>query len=323
MDAPSISVITPVYNGMPFIRECIESILQQDCENWEMIISDNNSNDGTTEYLKTITDPRIKIFYQIENLGIFGNLNFAFNQATSEFSQILCADDYLFNKKSLIKIIEYWKKAEMEIGFCRFNSSDKIQNTFLPKVIKSENADLIFFIFWNIPGNLSNVSLRTNIVRDIGWFSIDLPYAGDFDFWVRSARKFSMGFEQDNICYIRRHPGVASNYLNKKGELLGQNAYILNTLFKNIIAQNPNSFFLLKLHGTLCFDSIQLSHALLKFIKGNKDFLKVLNHIHPNFDFYFKNPLVRYIIFILSLGGRIGRTITAKYLLQLKKIITF
>ncbi|WP_432713823.1 glycosyltransferase family 2 protein [Pedobacter sp.] len=67
---PSISIITPVWNGLPFIKECIDSVLSQDHACWEMLISDNCSTDGTRAYLDTLKDPRIKIFKQESNLGI-------------------------------------------------------------------------------------------------------------------------------------------------------------------------------------------------------------------------------------------------------------
>jgi glycosyltransferase involved in cell wall biosynthesis len=315
-----ISIITPVYNGLPYIKECIESVLSQDYEDWEMIITDNCSTDGTVDYLKTIRDSRIKIFYQEENLGIFGNLNFAFTQATATISQILCADDYFYKKDSLGLVVAYWGKAEPGVGFCRFNLGDPFQIKVFPPVVKHTDSEMLFFIFGNIPGNLSNISLRTHIVKNIGWFNPKLPYAGDFDFWVRAAREFDMGIEKKSISYVRRHPGVASNYLNSKGELLNQKVIIINKLFKNISTVHPNSALLLKLHGTLCFDSIERSNAYVSYYKGNRFYLNELNLVQANAMFCFKNKVIRQLIFIISMGGRLGRSLTALRLLRLIKI---
>ena len=52
-----ISIITPVWNGLNYLEECIQSVLTQEFDHWEMIISDNGSTDGTREYLDTIKDP--------------------------------------------------------------------------------------------------------------------------------------------------------------------------------------------------------------------------------------------------------------------------
>ncbi|WP_083596579.1 glycosyltransferase family 2 protein [Cnuella takakiae] len=56
---PTISIITIVYNGMPYLEDCIESILKQEISTWELLISDDGSTDGSRAYLRSINDPRI------------------------------------------------------------------------------------------------------------------------------------------------------------------------------------------------------------------------------------------------------------------------
>jgi len=61
---PRISVLMPVYNGMPYIPEAVESVLAQDEQDWELLISDDGSTDGTRDYLDTVRDSRIKVIHQ-------------------------------------------------------------------------------------------------------------------------------------------------------------------------------------------------------------------------------------------------------------------
>ena len=60
---PLVSVVTPVYNGAAFVSECIESVLAQTYENWEYVIVDNCSTDGTAEIAAgyASSDPRIRL----------------------------------------------------------------------------------------------------------------------------------------------------------------------------------------------------------------------------------------------------------------------
>ena len=223
IESPKISVITPVYNGLPYIKECVKSVLEQDVQQWEMLISDNCSTDETREYLDTIEDDRITIFKQRKNLGIFGNLNFLFEQAKAPVSQILCADDYFTENSSLKYLVDYWQKQDDQLGFVRFNSRFRLEaEKNIPATIKAGQADLWFYLFGNMPGNLSNVSLRTHIVEEAGMFNQAFPYAGDFEFWVRAAQQFDFKLEDKKIVYVRRHPKTASNLLNKNGELVKQ-----------------------------------------------------------------------------------------------------
>ncbi|RYX87649.1 glycosyltransferase [bacterium] len=223
------------------IKECIESVLIQDCQEWELLISDDGSTDGSREYLDTLMDSRITLFKQDKNLGIFGNLNFLFKHAKASVSQILCQDDYFINTNSLNKIVRYWDTVSSEVGFVRFNHTESsqchtinLQTKITPSLLTPNNSDIWFFVFGNIPGNLSNVSLRTHIITDVGGFNESLPFAGDFEFWVRAARKFLMGVEKDLVIYVRRHNNAASNYLSLKGELYPQHIFIYKSLIDNL-----------------------------------------------------------------------------------------
>ena len=99
----------PVYNNMPYLKQAIKSVIKQNFKNWEMIISDDQSTDGSIEFLKKIKHKKIQIFFQKKNLGIYGNLKFLNSKAKTSIIKILCADDKLtFN--SLENIYSFMKK---------------------------------------------------------------------------------------------------------------------------------------------------------------------------------------------------------------------
>jgi glycosyltransferase involved in cell wall biosynthesis len=236
---PSISIVTPVWNGLPYIKECIDSVLKQDFQNWELLVSDNGSSDGTIAYLDTLKDSRIQVFKQQKNLGILGNVNFLFSKASAPVTQILCADDYFIDVNSITEIMKYWSSASPEIGFVTFNHSWESKKMILnmdalvtPELISKGCADLWYFIFGNIPGNLSNVSIRTYLVSALGNFSENIPSAGDFEFWSRAARSVSMGVQKKNVTYVRRQDKVASNYLALKGEVYAEHILIYERLIQ-------------------------------------------------------------------------------------------
>lgn len=238
---PTLSILTPVWNGLPYLMECVDSVLKQDFQDWELLISDNGSTDGTLLYLDSLKDPRIKVFKQQTNLGIMGNVNFLFDRAIGPVTQILCADDYLISLNSLTCIVDYWDNASPTLGYARFGhhgSSDRkiinLQTQIIPKIIKAGQADLFFFIFWNFPGNLSDVSVRTHLIAKEGYFNEKYPFAGDCDMWSRLGRKYDVGVEKEPHIYVRRHAGVASNYQGLKGELYVQQVPIYEAMIKNL-----------------------------------------------------------------------------------------
>jgi glycosyltransferase involved in cell wall biosynthesis len=97
---PLVSVITPVYNGEPYLRECIESVLAQTYGNWEYIILNNCSEDGTLKIAKEYEsmDSRIRVHSNSSVLPIIANHNRAFNLISpdSKYCKIVSADDWLF-----------------------------------------------------------------------------------------------------------------------------------------------------------------------------------------------------------------------------------
>ena len=327
---PEISIILPAYNGMPYIKECVESVLNQGFINWELLISDDCSSDDTLEYLNSILDERVKVFSQKKNLGIFGNLNFLFSKANAPVSQILCGDDYFISNDSVEIIVNSWKNLKPSIGFIRFNQNTQAQcrltQCFIdcnPGIIEPTSSDIWFYIFGNISGNLSNVTLRNSIFSNCGPFREDLPYAGDFEFWSRVAQKFSFIIIGKEVTFIRRHPDAASFHLNKKGELISQASGIYKDLYDSIVINHPNiSQNLLKIHGTLNFYSPVFYDSLRRPPSVRNFFLKALEDSMKNSNFIL-GSLNRNLLFLFSLGGRIGRVFSAKFLMRKINIVNY
>jgi GT2 family glycosyltransferase len=94
-ETPAVSVIMSVWNGMPYVAETIDSILNQTFTDFEFIINDNASNDGTGAYLleRAKTDPRIKVLISEENRGCAGGFNHCLEQATAPWVAIIDGDD--------------------------------------------------------------------------------------------------------------------------------------------------------------------------------------------------------------------------------------
>ncbi len=90
---PRVSVLMPVYNCMAYIRESVESILLQSFTDFELLIIDDHSMDGTYEYLQTLTDPRIKLIRKPVNSGYAKSLNRGLDMARGEYIARMDGDD--------------------------------------------------------------------------------------------------------------------------------------------------------------------------------------------------------------------------------------
>jgi glycosyltransferase involved in cell wall biosynthesis len=102
MTAPKISVIVPIYNQAPFIRETVDSVLDQDYPNLELVLSDDGSTDGTTDILREYAarEPGcVKVVASEENTGIAGAFNRALAAHTGEYIAWLGGDDVMLPGK--------------------------------------------------------------------------------------------------------------------------------------------------------------------------------------------------------------------------------
>lgn len=97
---PLVSVVTPVYNGEQYLRECIESVLAQTYQNWEYIIVNNCSTDQTLAIAHDYAncDDRIRVHTNTQFLDLIPNWNHALRQISPEstYCKVVHADDWLF-----------------------------------------------------------------------------------------------------------------------------------------------------------------------------------------------------------------------------------
>lgn len=94
--SPFVSIGLPVYNGAKYLRRALDSLLAQDYQNFELIISDNASTDETGSICQAYAaqDKRIKLYHQPHNLGAFNNFNFVLQNATGYYFMWAAHDDW-------------------------------------------------------------------------------------------------------------------------------------------------------------------------------------------------------------------------------------
>src|SRR5690606_36732677 len=105
-----VSIILTVYNGSEYIRTSIESILNQDYKNFELIVVDDASDDNTVEILKKyqLKDNRVAVIFLKKNVGTYKAKNIALKYANGEYIAFQDADDYSHTSRisSSISLLE-------------------------------------------------------------------------------------------------------------------------------------------------------------------------------------------------------------------------
>lgn len=96
---PTVSILIPSYNHARYLRDCLESVLAQTYEDWEVVLVDDCSTDDSVAVAKAVTDPRIHVHQNAENLGTYGTLERALELSTGEYVAILNSDDLWLPEK--------------------------------------------------------------------------------------------------------------------------------------------------------------------------------------------------------------------------------
>lgn len=99
-----ISIIIPVYNGEKYIKECLDSIINQTYVNFEIIIVDDGSNDNTLNIIHEYNNEKVKVFSK-ENGGVSSARNFAIKHVSGDYIMFVDSDDYLTNNNSLSELV--------------------------------------------------------------------------------------------------------------------------------------------------------------------------------------------------------------------------
>ena len=90
---PRVSVVVPAYNNAEYLAETIDSILAQTFTDFELVIADHSSTDGTLAVAQKYEDPRIRLLTTPAGSGAQANWNLVTGEATGELIKLVCGDD--------------------------------------------------------------------------------------------------------------------------------------------------------------------------------------------------------------------------------------
>lgn len=177
-DRPLISIIIPVYNVKQFLGDCLDSILKQKFHNYEILLIDDGSTDGSTEICKNYCSQSDKvIFIRQENKGVGEARNNGIRNAKGDFIYFLDSDDFI--EDDFFAAIVPLLKNDTEIvhfGFNRVNIEKTILNKQVPKKgtinnLPLEKAKLASLLNSGVSLSLWNKLIKTSLIKENNiWF---------------------------------------------------------------------------------------------------------------------------------------------------------
>ena len=212
MENELISIIMPTYNCAKFIKETIQSVINQTYENWELVIVDDCSNDNTEEIVASFNDKRIKYHKLEKNSGAAVARTTAMKMATGNYMAFLDSDD-LWKKDKLEKQLDFMKKNNYNFTCTAYEQIDEEENK-LNKVIKTKKKANYNRILLDCPVGNSTVMYN---VDNLGKFEVpNIRKRNDDALWLQILKKekFIYGMPDVLMEYRIRNNSISSNKLS-------------------------------------------------------------------------------------------------------------
>lgn len=180
-----VSIIMPSYNTAPYIKETIQSVLDQTYSNWELIIVDDCSTDNTDEVLSTIEDSRIRVFKNDKNFGAAVSRNKALREAKGQWIAFLDSDDIWLSEK-LEKQIAYMENNGYLFSYTNYEEIDIESNRTGVKVTGPKKITKVGMFNYCWPGCLTVMYDASKI----GLIQIrDIKKNNDYAMWLKVCKK--------------------------------------------------------------------------------------------------------------------------------------
>lgn len=214
---PKISVVMPTYNHAPYVEAAIRSVLAQTCDDFELLIIDDGSTDGTPDIVRRISDPRIRFRALERNIGACGAVNMMLAEMRGEYYCILNSDDMYAPHKLASQLDFMSRHPEYAACFsmCRVigeDGQDKPGSQFLRlfKLMSGTRYDFLRELFSANFLCHPSVMLRVDVLRKAGPFDERLRQLPDHDLWVRVLLQGNIYISPDATVLFRDHGGNTS-----------------------------------------------------------------------------------------------------------------
>jgi glycosyltransferase involved in cell wall biosynthesis len=262
---PKVTVGIPAHNAAPYLGAAIDSVLVQDFGDFELVVSDDASTDGTSEILGRYSDPRFRAVRSDERLGQSGNWNRCLESARGEFVVLLHADDELqpgFLRRA-VSVLD----ASEDVGLvhCAVRHIDEagkplfLQALFDEDRIDREEVVLNHLLLDGCVINPAGVVVRRSVYERVGDFTEQIVWGVDWHMWIRIALRYPVAYMAEPLALYREHGQSGTTGVMASGRNARDEAWLVDDVFNSMRETRPDLYRLKRdakrgvAHRTWCF----------------------------------------------------------------------
>ena len=221
-----VSIIMNCHNGETFLKQSIDSIINQSFKNWELIFFDNVSDDNSLEIVESFNDKRIKVFKSEKFINLYHARNEAIQKAKGKYICFLDTDDYWERNKIEEQVNFLENNRNFEMVYSNFYTIKKDNIKYIQNNYNLPEGKIVKDLLKKYSIGILTACIKKKIFENI-LFDEKTNIIGDFDFFVKLSCDYNIGCIQKPLAFYRDH----ENNLSKKK--LGVYINELNYWIKN------------------------------------------------------------------------------------------
>lgn len=236
---PTVSICLPVYNGEKYLAEAIESALAQTYTDFELLISDDCSQDGSLAIAQSYAgrDSRILVWSNQDNLGLFANYNATMRRASGRYIKLFAQDD-LLAPEMLERALQVFDSSTTVslVGTSRLEINERGESEKVAKQLDSSRLvsgqdviDGCLIKLYNWIGEPSAVMFPAQFIG--AGFDETFHHLGDLEYWLRILEQGDYAFLNEPLCLFRHHRGSATSK-NMRTLLCSLDMFRLGRIYK-------------------------------------------------------------------------------------------
>ncbi len=211
---PTVSVIIPSYNHERYIRECIQSVLDQTFQDFEIVITDDGSIDDSVRLIESFDDPRITLYRHSRNLGACIAANNCIRRSKGKYIAMLSSDDVWYPTKLDIQVKYLDEHPEIAAVFGKVDWIDESSNLYTNKnlpflsLFEVENRTRFewlryFFLTGNCLCHPCSL-IRRDDYNEVGLLNPAYASLPDLDLWIRICLKHEIWIQDQKLIKFRK-----------------------------------------------------------------------------------------------------------------------
>lgn len=211
-EAPRLSVIMTVYNGEDFLTETLDAVWAQTFTDFELVVVNNGSTDGTQAILDDVDDDRMRVIHQTKQNATFGDgIRLAYKHARGQFIAVQDADDVSMPERFAKQVAAFDLDANLGLVIGAFQDMDKDGNLADVHCPPTERQALINAFQTHNPMAHSTYMYRREASDQVGGYPLEYAYGPDFGLAIRLIKNgWGVKVLNDVVLRLRLHAGQTS-----------------------------------------------------------------------------------------------------------------